>query len=128
LIPHCLAHLLGGESFVINGDGEQTRDFVYVGDIARANVLAIEGRVQGIFNCGTGRGVSVNEVCWALVEVIGKPMYFLPHGPAKEGEARHVALASSHAHRVLGWEAETTLADGLHRTIAWWKECQCVSV
>jgi UDP-glucose 4-epimerase len=54
LIPHCLAHILDGKPFVINGDGEQTRDFVYVEDIARANVLATEGRVNGTFNCASG--------------------------------------------------------------------------
>lgn len=128
LIPHCLAYILDGKPFVINGDGEQTRDFVYVGDIARANVQAIEGKVQGVFNCGTGEGVSVNTVCWAIGEIIGEPLYFLPHGPAKEREARHVALDSAHARTVLRWGAETTLEDGLRRTIAWWKEHQCVSV
>lgn len=121
LIPHCLAYLLDGKPFTIHGDGQQTRDFVYVGDIARANVQAIEGKVQGVFNAGTGKGTSVNEVCGqlrVLVDIDRPVMY----GPAKAGEARHVALDSTRAKQQLGWEAETRLAAGLRETVAWWKE------
>lgn len=121
LIPHCLAHLLDGKPFVIHGDGQQTRDFVYVGDIVRANVAAIEGRVQGTFNAGTGKGTSVNEVCAALANLCDKPRAFRL-GAAKPGEARHIALDSTRARDVLGWAAQTLLRDGLAQTVAWWKE------
>lgn len=121
LIPHCLAHLLDGQPFVINGDGEQTRDFVYVEDIARANVLAIEGRLQGIFNCGTGHGTPVNAICHSLADSCGLYRVF-QHGPAKPGEAQHVALDSTRAAEVLGWQAQIGLAEGLRRTVAAWSE------
>lgn len=128
LVPHCLAHLLDGAPFRINGDGEQTRDFVYVEDIARANVLAIEGRVQGTFNCGTGDGVPVWGLCEKIAWICGWRGAW-QHGPAKAGEARHVALDSRKARDTLGWRAETPLEAGLRRTIAWWKEAHaCVSV
>jgi UDP-glucose 4-epimerase len=127
LIPHCLAHLLDGEPFVINGDGEQTRDFVYVGDIARANVLAIEGRVQGVFNCGMGQGRQINHLCEFLAACCQQEARF-EHGPAKAGEARHVALDPTYARKALGWEAETGPEIGLLETVAWWKEHRCVSV
>lgn len=119
LIPHALAHITTGVPFAINGDGQQTRDFVYVGDIARANVLAIESRVSGTYNCGTGRGVAVNAVCAALRELCDWPGDW-QHGPAKVGEARHVALASARAADALGWRAETDLMDGLQQTIQAW--------
>lgn len=121
LIPHCLAHLLDNQPFVIHGDGQQTRDFVYVGDIARANVLAIEGKVQGTFNCGTGRGTSVSEVCAILANLTDKPRAFRL-GASKAGEARHVAIDSTRARDVLGWTAQTPLAAGLRETVAWWRE------
>jgi UDP-glucose 4-epimerase len=121
LVPHCLAHLLDGTPFTIHGDGQQTRDFVYVGDIARANVLAIEGRVQGTFNCGTGHGTSVSEVCAILANLTDKPRAFRL-GAAKAGEARHVALDSSRARDGLNWTAQTPLTAGLRETVAWWRE------
>lgn len=121
LVPHCLEHLLDGRTFLINGDGEQTRDFVYVEDIARANVLAIESRVQGTFNCARGAGVSVNNICATLARLCGKPNYFA-HGEAKLGEARHIALDSDKAFEVMGWEATTGDLEGLERTVNWWRE------
>jgi UDP-glucose 4-epimerase len=121
LIPHCLAYILDGKPFVINGDGEQTRDFVYVEDIARANVLALESRISGTFNCGVGLGRDVNTVCQFLARIAGRDVIF-EYGPAKPGEARRVTLDSERAAAVLGWCAETTLVDGLRRTVAWWKE------
>jgi UDP-glucose 4-epimerase len=121
LVPHCLAHILTGAPFVINGDGEQTRDFVYVEDIARANVIAIEGRVKGTFNLGWGWGLSVNTVCETLAELCNWHGTLL-HGPAKAGEARRVALDSSHAADVLGWQPTIPLVEGLRRTVSAWRE------
>lgn len=115
LVPHALAHLTQGKPFQIHGDGEQTRDFVYVEDIARANVYALEERARGTYNAGTGRGVSVNEVCNLL-----DPTHDWQHGPRKAGEARHVALESSTAAQALGWRAEISLAEGLKRTADAW--------
>ncbi len=121
LIPHCLAHILDGKPFAIHGDGAQTRDLVFVGDIARANVLAAEQRVRGIFNAGTGRGVSVNSVCERLAWICDWRGTFA-HDDAKAGDARHVALDSARAAERLGWRAETLLDDGLKATVGAWKE------
>jgi UDP-glucose 4-epimerase len=121
LVPHALAYLLDGTPFTVHGDGQQTRDFVYVGDIARANVLALEGRVQGTFNAGTGKGTSVSGVCAILANLTGKPRAFRL-GAAKAGEARHVALDSSRAREQLNWTAQTPLTAGLRETVAWWRE------
>lgn len=128
LVPHCLAHILDGRPFRINGDGKQTRDFVYVEDIARANVLAIEGKVQGTFNCGRGQPITVRTMCEALATLCTPWQGEFAYGPAKGGEARHVSLDSSKSGEHLGWWAEANLMGSLKRTIAWWKEQQCASV
>lgn len=111
------AKMLAGEAIVVNGDGEQTRDFVFVGDVARANLLATGlGEACGTFNIGTGVGTSINEVFGHLKRATG---YRLApsHGPAKHGETRHIYLECSHAAEVLGWSAEVALGSGLARTV-----------
>lgn len=120
LIPHVLGHLRGGAPFAINGDGRQTRDFVYVGDIAAANVRALETRTQGTFNAGTGLGTPVLDVCEQLAWLCDwRGMW--RHGETKPGEARHVTLDSAKAARELGWKAETPLVEGLRLTVEAWK-------
>lgn len=120
LIPHALAHIFDGAPFVINGDGKQSRDWVYVEDIARANVLALEERVQGTFNCGGGVSWNVNEVCGLLQTIAGWPGEW-QHGPAKPGEARRVTLDSLRAKQTLGWRAQVSMHDGLRATVAAWR-------
>ncbi|MCS6846591.1 MAG: NAD-dependent epimerase/dehydratase family protein [Anaerolineae bacterium] len=108
------AKMLRGEQAIINGDGRQTRDFVYVEDVARANVLAAT-RGSGIYNIGTGIAADINAIFAHLAQVTG---YALPavHGPAKPGEVRRSCLDPSKAHRELGWEAHVPLAEGLTKT------------
>jgi len=115
LVPHCLGYLLRGEPFIINGDGFKTRDFVYVGDIARANVLAAEQRIPGVYNCGTGNETHVGMICNELARLTESLPVF-QHGPEKPGEARHVRLDSSKA--ASWWKAETSITEGLRRTVA----------
>jgi len=101
----------------INGTGEQTRDYVYVGDVARANVLALEGEsTSGAYNIGTGVETSVNELYELLREVSGKNLPPV-HGPAKPGEQLRSSADPAAATRVLGWRPETDLATGLKRTL-----------
>jgi UDP-glucose 4-epimerase len=109
-------NLAAGKSSTINGSGEQTRDYVYVGDVARANVLALEGEApSGAYNIGTGIETSVNRLYELLLEVSGKE---LPpqHGPAKPGEQLRSSVDPSLADRVLGWRPEVRLPAGLKET------------
>ncbi|MDQ4062352.1 MAG: NAD-dependent epimerase/dehydratase family protein [Actinomycetota bacterium] len=104
----------------INGTGEQTRDYVYVEDVARANVLALEsgangGVPTGAYNIGTGLETSVNELYETLRGISGLD---LPpeHGPAKPGEQLRSCVDPSAAGRALGWHSEVGLAAGLKET------------
>jgi UDP-glucose 4-epimerase len=101
----------------INGTGEQTRDYVYVGDVARANVLALEGDPpSGAYNIGTGIETNVNELYELLRHISGNN---LParHGPAKPGEQLRSSVDPASAGRVLGWRPEVELTAGLEETL-----------
>jgi UDP-glucose 4-epimerase len=108
--------MLAGETPTINGTGEQERDFVYVGDVARANLLALTG-AEGIFNIGTGVGTTVNQVYQGLRAATGYqgPVHY---GPAKAGEVYRIYLDVRKAARELGWTPQVTWDEGLRRTVA----------
>jgi len=114
--------LVGGTEAVINGDGEQTRDYVYVGDVADANLRALERReLSGVVNIGTGVETSVNELFRRLAraaDVRGKAS----HGPAKPGEQRRSALDSGLAKRLLDWTPQVGLDEGLGRTVEYFRQ------
>jgi UDP-glucose 4-epimerase len=118
--------MLRGEPTMINGDGEQTRDFVYVGDCAYANYLALTVDHQpGIYNLGWGRPTSINEIFFALTKITGY-QHSIQHGPAKVGETRHIYLDASKAGRELGWTPTLTLEEGLGKTVAYMRDAQQV--
>ncbi len=108
--------MLAGETPTINGTGEQERDFVYVGDVARANLLALMG-AEGIFNIGTGVGTTVNQVYQGLRAATGYqgPVHY---GPAKAGEVYRIYLDVRKAARELGWTPQVPWDEGLRRTVA----------
>lgn len=108
-------NLLDGEAPEIHWDGEQTRDFVYVGDCARANLLALEGGDGQAYNVGTGVGTSINQLFRTLLAVTGREV--APRrGPRRPGDIRHCCLDCSRIERDLGWRAEVNLQEGLART------------
>lgn len=111
--------LLDGMSVIINGDGRQTRDYVYVGDVARANVaaLAYEG-LSAAFNIGTGIETDVVTLYECLSHAIGLSGK-VRHGPTKPGEQRRSVLECSKAQRNLNWTAELTVQQGLTLTARW---------
>jgi UDP-glucose 4-epimerase len=123
------ARLLAGERPVINGDGLQTRDYVFVEDVADAAVRLLEGPL-GEYNVGTGRATSVVELTEELSRAVaearpGEKGSRPPapiHGPAKEGEQRRSCLDCSRAQSQLGWSARMALPEGLRRTVAFFAE------
>jgi len=111
--------MLKGEPCVIYGTGEQERDFVYVGDVARANVLALVGE-SGIYNVGSGIGTSINTIFDELKLATGyklAPVY----GPAKLGEVWKIYLKAGKAKVELGWQPTVGLSEGLNLTVDWFK-------
>ncbi len=112
--------MLTGRHPVINGTGEQERDFVFVGDIARANLLALERGSGNIYNIGTGAGTSVNQIFAALKQATGYEGPEL-HGPAKLGEVYKIYLDASRAQSDLGWQPTVSLQEGIRRTVEYFR-------
>lgn len=128
--------LLRGETPVVYGDGEQLRDYVFVDDVVRANLLAME-RLNGTacgapagpspggcaindfaFNIGTGRGASVNEL-FAIIRDLTGFRGEAAHGPERTGELRRIFLDVGKAGKELGWQPQVDLREGLLRTVAY---------
>jgi UDP-glucose 4-epimerase len=110
-------NLAANKVSTINGTGEQTRDYVYVGDVARANVLALENNPPSVaYNIGTGTETTVNRLYELMRELSGTD---LPprNGPAKPGEQLRSSVDPTRASRVLGWYPEVKLAVGLEKTL-----------
>ncbi len=113
--------MLGGQQVVINGDGQQERDYVYVEDCARANLLVLQStNSNGIYNLGSGRGTSVNEIFTLLKTITRSPQPEV-HGPAKLGETRRIFLDARKVTRDLGWASKVSLEKGLEQTVAYFK-------
>jgi UDP-glucose 4-epimerase len=109
--------MLRGEPVVINGTGEQERDFVAIGDIAAANLAALWHGDGEIINLGSGCGTSVNEIFAALAAITGydqSPLF----GPEKSGEVFKIYLTGDKARLLLHWQPTVSLAEGLARTVA----------
>jgi UDP-glucose 4-epimerase len=116
-----IQRILAGLTPTIFGDGEQVRDFVYVDDVVRANLLAHEMELQGrpsVFNVGTGRGTSVNAL-WTALAAIARPTVTPSHEPVRTGDLVRSVLDVRRAREVLGWEPQVDLATGLARTWEW---------
>jgi len=106
---------LAEEQPIINGDGLQTRDFVYVADVVAANLLALDYPRSGTFNIGTGHETDILTIYLKLQELAHSPLGPV-HGPAKPGEQRRSALDAGLARETLGWEPLVPLEEGLART------------
>ncbi|MEW6543141.1 MAG: NAD-dependent epimerase/dehydratase family protein [Nitrospirota bacterium] len=112
--------ILAGEQPVINGNGRQTRDFVYVDDVVEAYLAAIGKDVQGTYNVGTGEETSINDL-FRLVADLTNPGCKELHGPAKKGEQLRSSVDSSKLRRELGWEPRVLLREGLARTVEYFR-------
>lgn len=100
---------------IINGDGKQLRDYVYIADVVRANVSVLDQGDNEIFNVGWGKGTSVNQIFHSLKKILNADVPEV-HGPPKLGEVRETYLNSDKAARVLNWTPQVSLQDGLKRT------------
>jgi UDP-glucose 4-epimerase len=112
--------ILKGEQPVINGDGKQTRDFIYVKDVVGAAILAIESKKSGIYNIGTGKETEINQLFRKIQYLAGSSIEAI-YGPEKVGEQRRSSLDCSRAKEELGWEPKYNLEQGLKETIKWFQ-------
>ncbi|MDO8560405.1 MAG: GDP-mannose 4,6-dehydratase [bacterium] len=112
--------LLAGQRAEIFGDGAQSRDFVYVGDVVAANLAALQATVSGAFNIGTGREVTINEVAKLIRQAVGQGEF--SYGPAKPGEQMTSCLDNRLAVETLGWHPQMPLEEGIAKTVAWFRE------
>jgi UDP-glucose 4-epimerase len=122
VIPRLFAAAADGETMCVFGDGHQTRDFTYVDNVVRANLLAAEGpadRVSGqVVNVGAGARTSLLELVDAVRTVTGRPIT-VQHLPPREGDVRDSLASLERAQRVLGYTPQVALLDGLERTWRW---------
>lgn len=119
--------MLKGEQATINGDGEQARDFVYVGDCARANLLALETQNgSAIYNLGSGQGTTVNQIFEVLKGITSYKLERL-HGAAKVGETRWIYLDAKKAHDELDWVPTVSLEAGLKQTVDYFRTAELVT-
>lgn len=116
-----IGKMLAGKEPVIYGDGEQTRDFVFVDDVVDAYLAALTKGDGEFINIGTGVETSVNELYRSLAEILefeGQPQY----APPRKGELSRIALRADKAAKVLGWRPRTSLSEGLARTVEWYRQ------
>lgn len=112
--------MLVGEPVRIDWDGEQRKDYVYVGDIARANLLALERGRNEVFCLGTGQPTSVNELYERLSAIVGVRVP-ITRAPKRPGDVRLQYFDPAKAREVLGWQPETPLERGLEETVAYFR-------
>ena len=108
--------MLEGGNIVIFGDGYQERDYVYVSDVVEANLLAIDNETSGMYNIGTGKGTSLNEIFLQLSSIVKydkQPIY----EPSRLGDIYKISLDSTKAFKELGWKPKVSQKDGLKNTV-----------
>ncbi|MEY4704730.1 MAG: hypothetical protein RL042_926 [Nitrospirota bacterium] len=113
--------LLNNEQAIINGNGRQTRDFVYVEDVVEANLAVMGQETQGTYNVGTGQETSINDLLRILIAHTHSTCKEV-HGPAKKGEQARSVIDSSKIRQELSWEPRTELREGLRRTVDYFRE------
>jgi len=116
------SRLLAGDPCIVTGDGEQTRDYVYVLDVAEAVSRAVVSPdVVGVMNIGTGVEKTVNDIYRELAQLTGVTVP-PEHGPARPGEQRRSVLDATRAKKRLGWSAATPFGESLRQTVAWFRK------
>ncbi len=113
--------ILARQPLTIFGDGGQTRDYVYVGDVVAANLAALNSTVTGALNIGTGVETSVSRL-WEELAAVSKAGTPPVHGPARAGEQRRSAISPARAVAALNWRPQVALKDGLARTFQFFKQ------
>lgn len=112
--------MLNNEQAVINGNGRQTRDFVFVDDVVEANLAMMGQDTQGTYNVGTGVETSINDLFRILVQHTGSNCKEI-HGPAKKGEQARSVIDSTKLRHEVSWEPKAELSEGLKKTVEYFR-------
>jgi UDP-glucose 4-epimerase len=113
--------MLNNEQAVINGNGRQTRDFVFVEDVVEANLAMMGQETQGTYNVGTGVETSINDLFRILVQHTGSNCKEI-HGPAKKGEQARSVIDSTKLRQEVSWEPKADLSEGLKKTVEYFRD------
>lgn len=116
-----IGKMLSGEQPVINGDGLITRDYVYIDDVVEANIQALDEKIDGIYNVGTGIETNVNTIFHKLKNLTGANCDEY-HGPAKIGEQRRSVISYTKLKNECGWEPKVSFDEGLIKTVEFFKQ------
>ncbi len=118
VIPNFITRILAGESPVIHGDGRQTRDFTFVRDVVRANILAAESDAVGVFNVACQKRIDLIELAGTIMDLVGTRVDPI-HEPSRPGDVRDSLADISRAADAFGYAPAYTLNDGLKETVQW---------
>ena len=121
VIPRFISRVLNGESPIVFGDGNQTRDFTFVRDTVDANILAMTSNASGVFNIAGGKRISINELAQLIMRIIGKNLDVVYNDP-QPGDIRDSLADISKAKEKLGYEPRFDLARGLEETLTWFRK------
>ena len=115
--------MLQNEQAFINGDGKQTRDYVFVQDVVQANLKALDHKENDIFNVGTGTETDV-ETLFQEIQRLTETTVDQKHADAKPGEQQRSVLSTKKIEQELGWQQKYTIKEGLHETVSWFADKQ----
>ena len=121
VIHKFITSLLKGVTPIIYGDGSQTRDFIHVSDVVRANIISSLRLVNDVFNIGTGVETRIIDLLDYIARLMGKDKIRPVYHPRRVGDIYRSLSDSKKAFKILGWKAEKNLIDGLRETIQWYK-------
>lgn len=123
VIPKFIERSLRGEALTIYGDGRQTRDFVFIQEVVAANVLAVQGAGQGIYNVGTGIATPILSLAECIIDLARSTSAYM-FAPRPPGDILSSTADVGQIAKDLGWNPEWTLPQGLQETIRWWRNRQ----
>ena len=121
VIPKFITSILNDESPIIYGDGEQTRDFTFVKDVVKANILAMESENEGVFNISRGERITINQLVAMINDILGKNVVAINDDP-RPGDIKHSLSDISLAREKIGYSPDHTLVRGLEETVDWYRK------
>jgi UDP-glucose 4-epimerase len=124
IIPIVVNKVLAGEPLTVNGDGLQTRDYIYVTDTAEAAVRIYEEEAARgqVLNIGSGKELTVNDLIACILDILGKPNHLVQHGPNRLGDVRRHMAGTVKSEQILNYHPKVSLTDGMRQTVQWYVE------